>query len=313
MTGRVLALCALIVSLAMPAAARADVTPVASGSVAGNGPAAFSFTVPSGTDRFLTVGISTTANVTVASVNFGAQVLTRQQQVAAGGVRSETWTLVAPNVGTANVTVTLSGPAPVIAGAVSYTGVDQVTPIIVGSTGFQDNTPANAASFVSNGTVTRDGMFGTIVISPVANTSGEISTQGSTDLVVADNRWATSTGTIRGAGSTRSGWTGANLSVNSGIVWRWQRIDGIIPYAFSWVALKAATGNTPPAVSTPTATNIGQTSATLGGNLGSTGGSPITARGVVFCQCANPVLGGAGVTDVSARAQPEHGRRSPSA
>ena len=160
---------------------------------------------------------------------------------------------------------------------------------------------------MTNGTVTRDGMFGTIVISPVANTSGEISTQGSTDLVVADNRWATSTGTIRGAGSTRSGWTGANMSVNSGIVWRWQRIDGIIPYAFSWVALKAATGNTPPAVSTPTATNIGQTSATLGGNLGSTGGSPITARGVVFCQCANPVLGGAGVTDVSAAAQPEHG------
>ena len=86
MTRRVvLALCAVVVSLAVPAAARADVTPVASGSVAGNGPAALSFAVPSGTDRFMTVGISTTANVTVASVNFGAQVLTRQQQVAAGG------------------------------------------------------------------------------------------------------------------------------------------------------------------------------------------------------------------------------------
>jgi hypothetical protein len=301
MTGRALALCALIVSLAMPAAARADVTPVASGSVASiTGPAAFSFTVPAGTDRFLTVGISTTANVTVSSVNFGAQVLTRQQQVTGGGLRSETWTLVAPNVGTANVIVTLSGPAPVIAGAVSYAGVDQIAPVIIGSTGFQDNTPANAASFVTNGTVAQDGMFGTIVISPVSQTSGEIFTQGSTDLVVADNRWATSTGTIRGAGSTRSGWTGANMSVNSGIVWRWQRIDGIIPYAFSWVALRASTGNTPPAVNTPTATSIGQTSATLGGTLGATGGSPITARGVVVCQCADPVLGGAGVTDVPA-------------
>ncbi len=118
--------------------------------------------------------------------------------------------------------------------------------------------------------------------------------------MVADNRWATSTGTIRGAGSTRSGWTGANMSVNAGIVWRWQRIDGIVPYAFSWVALRASTGNTPPSVNTPTATNIGQTSATLGGNLGSTGGSPITARGVVYCQCADPVIGGAGVTTVSA-------------
>ena len=301
MTRRVLALCALIVSLALPAAARADVTPVASGSVASlTGPAAFSFTVPAGTDRLLAVGISTTANVTVSAVSFGAQVLTRQQQVAAGGVRSETWTLVAPNAGTANVIVTLSGPAPIIAGAVSYAGVDQITPIITSATGFQDNTSGNSASFVTSGTVAKDGMFGTIVISPVANTSGEIFTQGSTDLVVADNRWATSTGTIRGAGSTRSGWTGANMSLNSGIVWRWQRIDGIIPYAFSWVALKASTGNTPPAVSSPTATSIGQTSATLGGNLGSTGGSPITARGVVYCQCDDPVLGGAGVTDAPA-------------
>jgi hypothetical protein len=301
MTARALALCALLASLAVPAAARADVTPVVSGSATSlTGPAAFSLTVPAGSDRLLAVGISTTANVTVSSVSFGAQVLTRQQQVAEGGVRSETWTLVAPNVGTANVIVTLSGPAPIIAGAVSYAGVDQLTPIITAATGFLDNTSSNAASFVTSGTVAKDAMFGTIVVSPVANTSGEIFTQGSVDLEVADNRWATSTGTIRGAGSTRRGWTGANLSTNAGIVWRWQRIDGIIPYAFSWVALKAAAGTTPPTVGTPTATGISQTSATLGGTVSATGGSPITGRGVVVCQCADPVLGAPGVTAVSA-------------
>src|SRR5690349_1560487 len=157
MTRRALALCALIVSLAVPAAARADVTPVASGSVSSPiGPATFQLNVPPGADRFLTVGISTTANVTVTGVNLGAQVLTRQQQVSGGGLRSETWTLVAPNPGIATVLVSLSGPAPVIAGAVSYTGVDQVAPIIAGSTGFQENTGANSASFVTNGTVARD-------------------------------------------------------------------------------------------------------------------------------------------------------------
>ena len=298
MTGRVLALFALIVSLTIPAAAQADVTPVASGSSTGSGSATFSFTVPAGNDRFMAVGISTTANVTVSAVTFGAQVLTRQQQVAADGVRSETWSLTAPNPGTANVTVTLSGAAPVIAGATSFAGVDQFSPIIVGSFGNQ-NAAANSASFVTNGTVQKDGMFGTIVISPASQT-GDITTQGSVDLVVADNRWSTSTGTIRGAGSTRIGWTGANMSQNSGIVWRWTNVGGLVPYAFTWLALKSTTGNTPPAVNTPTATNITQTGATLGGNMGSTGGSAIIARGVVYCRCANPVVGGAGVTQLNA-------------
>src|ERR1700741_4600766 len=134
MTGRVLALCALIVSLALPAAARADVVPVASGSVAGTGgSAAFSFTVPAGTDRFLAVGISTASNVTVTSVSFGAQVLTRQQQTTSGRLPSEIWSLTAPNPGSANLIVTLSGPAPVIAGGTSFAGVDQFNPIIAGA------------------------------------------------------------------------------------------------------------------------------------------------------------------------------------
>ena len=60
-TGRVLALLALIVSFAIPAAAQADVTPVSSGSTTGlTGPITFSLTVPAGNDRFLAVGISTT-------------------------------------------------------------------------------------------------------------------------------------------------------------------------------------------------------------------------------------------------------------
>ena len=71
--------------------------------------------------------------MTVSGVTFGAQVLTRQLEAAADGARSEIWTLTAPNAGTANVTVTLSGAAPVIAGASTFTGVDQLNPLFPGA------------------------------------------------------------------------------------------------------------------------------------------------------------------------------------
>lgn len=56
-----------------------------------------------------------------------------------------------------------------------------------------------------------------------------------------------------------------------------------------------------PTVVTPTSANITTTSATLGGNVTSDGGLPITARGVVYSLTSvndNPILGGPGVTPV---------------
>src|SRR4051812_18233112 len=165
MTGRVLALIALIISLAVPATAAADVAAVASGSSTGTTTASFSLTVPAAANRYLAVGVSTTNAVTVTSVTFGPQVLTQQQQATENGVRSETWGLIAPNAGTATVNVTVSGAAPVIAGATVFTGVEQAAPIIAGSTG-SENGGSNSASFVTSGTVTKDGMFGTIALAP---------------------------------------------------------------------------------------------------------------------------------------------------
>ena len=213
----------------------------------------------------MAVGISTTANVTVSSVTFGAQVLAPQQQVAADGVRSETWSLTSPNPGTANVTVTLSGAAPVIAGATTFAGRRPGQPDHRRHRSGDQNTASNAASFVTNGTEAKDGMFGTIVISPASQT-GAITTQGSVDTVVADNRWSTSTGSIRGAGSTRIGWTGANLSLNSGIVWRWTNVGGLVSHAFTWLALKAGTVAPPPNTA-PTANPGGPYSVTEDGSL----------------------------------------------
>ena len=58
-----------------------------------------------------------------------------------------------------------------------------------------------------------------------------------------------------------------------------------------------------PTITTPTSTAITQNSATLGGNVTSDGGTPITERGVVYSVTTtnnNPVIGGSGVTKVTA-------------
>ena len=141
-------------------------------------------TVPAGTDRVLVVGISTTQAGTVTSVSYGPQQLTRQIEAAADGARSEIWTLAGPNVGAANVTVTVSGGAPVIAGAATFTGVDQLNPFFPRRASTQ-NTSANSASLVLSQTATRDAMFGTIAIANAGNTAN-LRTSGSVDTVVAD-------------------------------------------------------------------------------------------------------------------------------
>lgn len=57
-----------------------------------------------------------------------------------------------------------------------------------------------------------------------------------------------------------------------------------------------------PSVTSPTATDITETGATLGGNVTSDGGQTVTGRGVVYAPLAtngNPVLGGTGVMNVT--------------
>ena len=204
--------------------------------------------------------------------------------MTSGAVRSETWSLIAPNPGTANVTVTLSGPAPVIAGATSFAGVDQFSPIIVGSSGGIDNGVSNSASFVTNGTVAKDGMFGTIVISPASQTGGSPPRARSTP----------SSPTTAGRTSTghdpRRRLDPHRLHRREHVAELRHRLAldeqsaASIPYAFTWLALKAATGSDRRRVTRPRATNITSTSATLGGTMASTGGATITRRGVVYCR-----------------------------
>ena len=70
-------------------------------------------------------------------------------------------------------------------------------------------------------------------------------------------------------------------------------VDTSSPQTFTVTVTASA-----PAVSSPTATNITETSATLGGNVTGDGGSPVTERGVVYALTSvnpNPTIGGTGV------------------
>jgi hypothetical protein len=302
MTVRGSALCALaVVLLLLPAQARADVTVAASAYSVANGQVPFSMTVPAGTDRMLLVGISTTQGATVTSVTYGPQQLTRQLDAAADGARSEIWALAGPNVGTATVTVLVTGGAPAIAGAVTFTGVDQLNPFFPGAASTQ-NTAGNSASLVLNGTTARDAMFGTIAIANASNTAN-LRTSGSVDTVVADLRWTNALPNVRGGGAIRTGNTGQNMALNAGINWLWNFTNpqALNPFAQTMIGLRASAGAaTAPTVTSPTATAVTHNSATLGGNMTANGGATVSQRGVVYCTCANPQVGGQGVSQLNA-------------
>gem|GEM_PF-1577404 len=77
------------------------------------------------------------------------------------------------------------------------------------------------------------------------------------------------------------------------------------PISLTMDSNKTVTANfaLPPTVTTPTATAITGTEATLGGNITSDGGQPLTERGVVFAlnsTNSNPQIGGSGVTQATA-------------
>jgi hypothetical protein len=104
---------------------------VDSASVSGGNTAdlAWAHTV-SGNNRLLLVGAAIRGNVPIASVTYAGLPLTKIRHDTFGtDVRSELWYLVAPPLGTANVQVHMSGSQNVIAGATSWTNVNQSNPL----------------------------------------------------------------------------------------------------------------------------------------------------------------------------------------
>ncbi|TXH81226.1 DUF4347 domain-containing protein, partial [Thauera aminoaromatica] len=90
----------------------------------------WSHTVASGTDRALFVEISIGTTGTFASnVTYGGTALTLVGRSSSGTVPVEIWRLLSPAVGTANVVVNLSTSTSVAAGATTYNGVNQTSPV----------------------------------------------------------------------------------------------------------------------------------------------------------------------------------------
>jgi hypothetical protein len=108
----------------------------------------WSHTTGSGSDRIMFVGVSIrTGTVTVSSITYGAQSLTFIRRENLSSICSEVWYLIAPNSGTGTVTVNLSASSEAAGGSITYTGVNQTSPIdnSAGGTG-TSNSPSQSVT-----------------------------------------------------------------------------------------------------------------------------------------------------------------------
>ncbi|HEY7634895.1 MAG TPA: hypothetical protein VH763_05100 [Gemmatimonadales bacterium] len=170
----------------------------------------WSHTVGTGTQRLLVVGVTVRNGLNLGvSVTYGGTGLTllRSTRNSDNAVRAELWYLKNPASGTANVTVTLLGAAKMAGGAVSFSGVNQTTPI--GAIASDSSTGTGT----TNPTTTVTSATGNLVIDAVAM-------EGSAGTVTAGanqtQRWTNTTGSaggeIRGVGSTEPGAASVTMS-----------------------------------------------------------------------------------------------------
>ena len=145
-------------------------------------------TVGPGSNGILVVGVSLRKlNMSVSSITYAGQggfVFVGTQIGSGADHRVEIWYLLSPPVGTANVSVALSGGPPVeaVAGALSYTGVDQTQPV---------GTAAGAFATDTAPTVTVSSAAGEVVID-VLSASGD---SGAVAVVAGQaQQWTGSTG-----------------------------------------------------------------------------------------------------------------------
>ncbi|MDB5862777.1 MAG: hypothetical protein JWO70_583, partial [Betaproteobacteria bacterium] len=169
----------------------------------------FAHTVGSGTDRLLVVEVSTDSTQPVTSVTYGGTALTQLSAITDGAnkVRAEVWYLVAPSSGTANVVVSLGSGKEFVAGATSFSGVDQSTTF---------GTPVTAEGAGGAPSVTVASAVGEIVFDVVAlrdRTSGaaggaQTALWTNTNGTGSADAWGGSS-TSAGAGSVTMGWSSA--------------------------------------------------------------------------------------------------------
>ncbi len=117
----------------------------------------------SGDDRLMLVGVSLSLDEgteQVSSVTYNGTSLSLVGTEVNGGARVEIWSMVAPDMGTHNVDVTISGsPFGATAGVMTFTGVDQTTPL---------GTFASTNGEASSGSVNVSSASGELVFGAVA-------------------------------------------------------------------------------------------------------------------------------------------------
>ncbi|MCP4172981.1 MAG: DUF2341 domain-containing protein, partial [Fuerstiella sp.] len=160
----------------------------------------------SGTNRLMLVGVSTDPHgETVASVTYNGDSLTLVGSEEDPGAHSrvEIWSLLVPDTGTHDVVVTMSGAGHhgTTVGVMTFTGVDQATPLVNFSSAFGSSTAASTTVT----SATDDLVFGV-----VGSHGGSSAAQGVGQTEYWDNA-ANSTngsGTLEaGAASVTTSWT----------------------------------------------------------------------------------------------------------
>jgi uncharacterized repeat protein (TIGR01451 family) len=229
-------------------------------------------TVGSGNARILIVGVAIhNSSRTITSATYGSQNLTFIGQSVDGGGKIEVnlYQLLAPPAGTANVTVTINSGEHMAAGAVSFTGVSQLSPL---------GTFASAGGSGLSGTVSLSSATNEVVIDVMG-------AQGAASILAAGGnqmlRWANTTGTgdsdALGAGSTQIGSPQTTMSWTLGASKAW---------ALCAVALKPV----PPAATLAdvSTTLTGPTSVIAGANFACTvavsNAGPAVATNIIVSQ-----------------------------
>jgi hypothetical protein len=198
-----------------------------SSTTANGNPVSWSHTTVSQTDGLIVVGISlfqeTPDDTVVTAVSYGGFSLTKiRHDVRSRDARSELWYRIGTLSGAQTVSVTMDAAQKIVAGAVSFTGAHQTSPI-------GNHNGANAFSDIA--TVTLASAAGEIVVDTVAVQRSLTLTVGSGQT----ERWNATSGPgaqqITGGGSTEAGAASVTMS--------WS-ISAVESWAISAVSIKPA-------------------------------------------------------------------------
>ncbi|MDH5318414.1 MAG: DUF4347 domain-containing protein, partial [Nitrospira sp.] len=166
----------------------------------------WSHTVGAGSNGILIVDVSmyTTSGITVSSITYGGTALTYIGSDTSSKDHVEMWYLKAPETGTANIVVTLTGSTSIAAGATNFFGVDQTTSYGSLTTGNGSGDPS----------ITVASATGELVVDAVSDRDVDSESVGAGQTVLLTNKAGTNasdawvgSSTEAGAASVTMSWT----------------------------------------------------------------------------------------------------------